>query len=60
MSANLLTTADTAKLLNLDRAGVVALLQRGVLKGRRVGRGWVVNADSVIAYQQKQNKASSG
>ena len=54
--SNILTAEDAARILKTDKKTVIALLQQGEITGKKVGRGWKVNANSVIAYQQQKNK----
>lgn len=55
---NILTTADAAKILKIERKAVITLLEQGHIQGKKVGRGWMVNPESVIAYQQKYTESN--
>jgi excisionase family DNA binding protein len=51
----MLTVAQAAKRLERSPRRVRALLESGQLKGRKVGRDWVVSEAAVRAYAAKEH-----
>jgi hypothetical protein len=49
---NLIGTNETEEILGKTPEGVQWLLRRGKLIGRKLGRAWVIDKKSVLAYQQ--------
>ena len=44
------TVDDVATILKVSTKTVLSLLQKGTLRGRKVGRSWRVTHDSIQAY----------
>jgi excisionase family DNA binding protein len=53
----LLTTPLLAQLLGLSRHGVRAMLRRGELPARRLGKQWVVRREALEAHLKQQELA---
>jgi excisionase family DNA binding protein len=49
-----LTVREAAVLLGLPEARIRRMLHKGLLVGRREGRRWRIDAETVAAYQQTQ------
>jgi excisionase family DNA binding protein len=47
--SDLLTVADTARLLNLSESGVKKMIAEGRLPAQKVGRDWVIEAAALPA-----------
>ena len=50
----LMETDDVARYLNVHRKTVINLVERGELKGYRVGRNWRFRKGDVEAYLERQ------
>jgi len=44
---NLLSVAETAKLMGISRMHVIRKIQRGEIKAVRVGRAWAIDPDQL-------------
>ena len=53
-----MTTKEAAEMLGLDFTSISRLLRKGILKGQKFGRDWMVYRDSVEAYLEKYGKMS--
>ena len=56
----LLETADVARHLNVHRKTVINLVERGELRGYRVGRNWRFRKSDVDEYLERQQEPKSG
>lgn len=56
MKRDTFTIAEASKFLGITRAGVLSLLTRGIITGRKKGDGnlspWILDGDSVERYQK--------
>lgn len=52
MSTKLLTTAEAAAILGVTRRRVQALALQGRIKGRLLGRDWLLEAESVRWFRR--------
>ena len=55
----LMETDDVARYLNVHRKTVINLVERGELRGYRVGRNWRFRRDDVEAYLERQQAPKS-
>jgi len=46
----LYSTKDVCEKLNISRPFAIKLLKRGDLRGRKIGRGWWVNEESLLRF----------
>lgn len=52
----LMETDDVARYLNVHRKTVINLVERGELRGYRVGRNWRFRKSDVEAYLERQRQ----
>jgi excisionase family DNA binding protein len=55
----LLTTQQAGERVGMHRANVVRLLEYGKIKGYRIGRAWLVDAESLDHYAATQGWAKA-
>jgi excisionase family DNA binding protein len=51
---NLVTTREAAERLGISRRRVQELLQAGALRGEKLSRDWVIEAEEVEAFAKKE------
>jgi excisionase family DNA binding protein len=57
MKAIMMGTTEAAKRLGLSQAHVRRLLEEGTIKGKRLGRDWLVLS---LDYKRKRNRKKQG
>lgn len=55
MNNDILTLADTSKLLSLPESEVAALLEAGELPGRQVGPHWYVSRNQLLLFIERRD-----
>lgn len=54
--SNYIGSNEAARILGIRQRSILGLLKRGTLKGQKLGREWMIDKDSVLAY--RKSKAS--
>ncbi len=54
--SELLNPLEAARVLGVTQQWVTELLRKGVLKGQRVGKLWVVEKDEVLRYKAQKGQ----
>lgn len=52
-------TREAAEILGISTRAVVALIKRGTLSAKRLGREWLVDKRSIQAYKKKKRERES-
>lgn len=56
----LLSTTECAELKGVKRQTVIAAIERGALKARRIGKSYVIKRQDCDAYEPQMNVADRG
>lgn len=60
MTAEYLSTGETARILGVSRVAVTLMVQQGKLPAIRVGRSWAVPKDALLEFASTYRKGPGG
>lgn len=57
---NIIDVNEAARILKITRQGVVYLIHRGILSGKRIGKNWALDRVEVEEYGKVRGKRNRG
>jgi excisionase family DNA binding protein len=60
MAIEYLSTGEAARILGVSRVAVTLMVQKGRVPAIRIGRGWAIPREALLAFAQDYQKGAGG